>query len=383
MKAMTTQEILELISQGESQTLEFKRQEENNKDFAKVFVAFANTQGGSVLVGIDDNGNILGTTDKDKLMLRLNDIAYNHCQPPVSIFIESHVLDNKEILKVIVMPGLQKPYKVGGITYIRANNQVRATTREEEIRLYQSSYSIFYDEIPVSQADISVLNIDLFEIFLRKYIEIETTEEEIINYLKNFHLITKEKIPTVTGILFFGNDPQRFLPHAKIVCAAFHENDISAEPYDKKEMIGTIPSVLEDIERFFKIHLLEKHSIKDFEPETYQEIPLTALRELVVNSIAHRDYTISAPNRILIFSNRIEIHSVGVLPNTVNIESVKVGGSHVLRNPTIYNILVKMKMVTDLGSGIRRAIKIIKGTTSKEPDFELSENEFIIKIFRK
>lgn len=316
-------------------------------------------------------------------MLRLNNIAFNNCKPPVSIFIESFSISDKEILVVNIPPRLQKPYKVGGVTYIRSNNQTREATREEELRLYQSSFSILYDEIPVSQADINDLNIEFFRDFLKNFVEIDNPKEnETVNYLKNFHLITDDKIPTITGMLFFGKEPQKFLPHSKYICAAFHGSDISDEPYDKKEAVGTLKNIIDEIESFLKIHLKKKHEIRDFQPEGSYELPLTALRELVVNSIAHRDYTIYSSNRLLIFEDRIEIHSVGNLPNTVTIESMKVGGSHVLRNPTIYNVLVKMKMVTDLGSGVRRAIKLIKESTNKEPIFELLGSELIVKIFR-
>lgn len=381
---MTEQEILQLISQGESQTLEFKREEENNRDFAKTFAGFANSpEGGKILVGVDDSGKIVGVSNKNEIILKLNNIAFNNCRPPVGIFIETIKIEDKEIVVVNIPAGLQKPYKVSGITYIRSNNQTRESSREEEMRLYQSSLSVFFDEIPISQATINDLNRDLFEEFLKKYLELEIKEiGEIPHYLKNFHLITDEKIPTVTGILFFGYKPQLFIPYSKIVCAAFNDIDLSSEPFDKKELTGTIPLIIEQVETFLKIHLRNQHRIQNFSPESYPELPLTALRELVINAIAHRDYTISAPVRILLFVDRVEIHSPGLLPNTVTIESIKVGGSHVLRNPTIYNLLVKLKMVTDLGSGVKRSISLIKQATNKEPMFYLSENEFIVTILR-
>ena len=110
---------------------------------------------------------------------------------------------------------------------------------------------------------------------------------------------------------------------------------------------------------------------------------MEALREAVVNAIAHRDYTISAPIRILIFTDKIEVHSPGRLPNTVTIESMKVGGAHVLRNPHIYNMLAKFKLVTDLGSGVRRMIKLVKDHSGLDVELIANENEFIVIIPRK
>jgi ATP-dependent DNA helicase RecG len=141
--------------------------------------------------------------------------------------------------------------------------------------------------------------------------------------------------------------------------------------------------IIEDAERFLKIYIKEKHEIRDFEPEVIYEIPMEALREAVVNAIAHRDYTISAPIRILIFTDKIEVHSPGRLPNTVTIESMKVGGAHVLRNPHIYNMLAKFKLVTDLGSGVRRMIKLVKDHSGLDVELIANENEFIVIIPRK
>jgi len=112
------------------------------------------------------------------------------------------------------------------------------------------------------------------------------------------------------------------------------------------------------------------------EPENYPEIEDFVLREALVNAIGHRDYTISAPVRILIFKNRIEFHTPGKLPTGVTIESIKIGGAHVLRNPTIYNFLRKMGVV-------KRIIESVKKTTGKNVKFELTDGEFILTIPRK
>ncbi|MCX7725778.1 MAG: putative DNA binding domain-containing protein [Chitinispirillaceae bacterium] len=376
-------EMINLIKEGENHYVEFKREDENNKDFAKTIVAFANSDGGRIFIGIDNDGTILGVTETEKNLRRIDDIAFNLCNPPITISQEVYEIKGKKIIVVTVPKGLQRPYETNGITYIRSSNRIRKASREESFRLFQASGTIYYDEIPLTKTNLIDIDFQEFQYFLKRYLDLHTNnEEELIYYLKNFHLINEEKIPTVTGILFFGREPQNYLPHGKVIAAAFNDVDISAEPFDKKDIIGTIPDMITQCESFFKIHLQIKHKIKNFEPEQTEELPLTALRELIINAIAHRDYIISSPIRILLFTDKLEIHSPGLLPNTVTIDSIKVGGSHVLRNPTIYNLLVKMKMVTDLGSGVRRAIKIIKERTQCEPEFRLTENEFIVTIKR-
>jgi len=383
---MKSQEFLELINKGENYHIEFKLEEESNEDFAKTIVCFANTDGGKILIGVDDSGKIIGVSDIDNVMLRMDDIALNRCEPPVIILQESVNIDGKNVVIVNVEKGNQRPYKTkSGHYYVRSSNRCRQATREELLRIFQSTKSLFYDELPVSNAKFIDLDISAFKYFLKNYLEIEiNNEEEIIYYLANFHLLEKETlIPTLAGILFFAYEPQKFISEGRIVYAIIDGIDIGETVLETKNLTGKIFDIIQDIESFFKLALRNKHRIKDFQLESKFEIPLTALREAIVNAIAHRDYTINSPIRVLIFTDRVEIHSPGKLPNTVTIESMKVGGSHVLRNPTIYNMLLKMKMVTDLGSGVRRIIKLVKEHLNKDVDLISQENEFIVIIPRK
>lgn len=383
---MTELEIRQLIAKGEGYHLEFKREDENNNDFAKTIVCFANSDGGKILAGVDDNGKIIGIKDIDKFMLRIDDIAYNLCKPPVTILQETGVIDDTKIVIINIPQGIQRPYQCKGKFYIRSSNRCREATREEILRLFQSSESLYYDELSIKNANLDNIDMELFKSFLKDYLYqnvSDINEEEVLFYLKNLFLADKDLKPTVTGLLFFGKRPQSFLKEARIVCAYIEGDDIATPPSDKKDINGTIVQIIEDTERFLNIYLREKHEISDFEPEVVYEIPMEALREAVVNAIAHRDYTISSPIRILIFTDRIEVHSPGSLPNTVTIESIKVGGAHVLRNPHIYNMLAKFQMVTDLGSGVRRMIKLVKDHSGLDVELKANENEFIVIIPRK
>jgi len=383
---MTEFEIRQLIAKGEDYHLEFKREDENNYDFAKTIVCFANSDGGKILAGVDDNGKIIGIKDIDKFMLRIDDIAYNLCKPPVTILQETGVIDDTRIVIINIPQGTQRPYQCKGKFYIRSSNRCREATVEEIFRLFQSSGSLYYDELSIKNANLENIDLELFKSFLKDYLYqsvSDINEEEVLSYLKNLFLADKDLIPTVTGLLFFGKRPQSFLKEARIVCAYIEGDDIATPPSDKKDMNGTIVQIIEDTERFLKIYMREKHEIRNFEPEVIYEIPMEALREAVVNAIAHRDYTISSPIRILIFTDRIEVHSPGRLPNTVTIESMKVGGAHVLRNPHIYNMLAKFQMVTYLGSGVRRMIKLVKDHSGLDVELIANENEFIVIIPRK
>ncbi|MGB2841493.1 MAG: RNA-binding domain-containing protein [Halobacteriota archaeon] len=376
-------ELQERILKWENIHTEFKESLPDNERIAKAIVCFANADGGQLIIGISKSGDIVGVEDLDGAIRKIDDVAFHRCEPSVSILTETVDIDGVIILIVSIPKGEQRPYRtVSGLYYIRSGNRCRQASWEEVRRLYQTSESIYYDESPISKAPPGSLDIDYFRTFLEKHLDISPGESLIENYLENLKVITPNKKPTLAGILFFGEKPQRFIPYAKIIAAYIPGTDISIPPADKKDLDGKIIDILENSSKFLGLYIKEKHEIRGFEPEVYPEIPMAVLREGVVNAIAHRDYTINASIRLFIFKDRIEIRTPGRLPNTVTIESMKIAGCHVLRNPTLYNLLYKVGMVTDIGSGVYRMIKTMKEKLNKELKLEQTETEFIVSIPR-
>jgi len=376
-------ELQERILKGENLHTEFKERLPDNETIAKAIVCFANADGGQLIIGISKSGDIVGAGDLDEAIRKIDDVAFHRCEPSVSILTETVDIDGEIILIVSIPKGEQRPYRTGsGLYYIRSGNRCRPASWEEVRRLYQTSESIYYDEIPIAKAPLGSIDIDYFRTFLEKYLDISPEESLIESYLENLKVITHNKKPTLAGILFFGEKPQRFIPYAKIIAAYIPGTDISIPPADKKDLDGKILDILENSSKFLGLYIKEKHEIRGFEPEVYPEIPMEVLREGIVNAMAHRDYTINAPIRLFIFEDRIEIRTPGRLPNTVTIDSMKIAGCHVLRNPTLYNLLYKVGMVTDIGSGVYRMIKTIKEKLNKEVKLEQTETEFIVSIPR-
>lgn len=381
---MNELELREKILKGEDLHTEFKESFTDNEDIAKSIVCFANTDGGQIVVGVNNRGEIVGVENHDELQRRIDDVACNRCEPPVTIVQEALSIENRIVLIINVPKGDQRPYRTArGLYYIRSANRCRQASREELLRLFQATESIYYDEIEILKASIKDIDMDYAKKFLEKYFKLKVEDENLIHYLTNIKALSKNEKPTFAGILFFGENPQHYLPSGKIIGAYIEGDDISIPPSDKKDFDGRIPEILENCMRFLKIYVKERHIIKGLEPEKYPEIEDFVLREALVNALAHRDYTISAPVRILVFKDRIEFRSPGKLPNTVTIENIKIGGAHVLRNPTIYNLLGKMGLVTDIGSGIKRIIDSVRKTVGKEVQFEVIESEFVLTIPRK
>ena len=377
-------ELQEKILKGEDFYAEFKEYLPDNETLARTIVCFANADGGQLIIGVASSGSVVGVENLDEAIRRIDDVAFNRCEPPVSIFTETQEADPAKTVLIVRIPkGSQRPYRTkSGLYYIRSGNRCRQASWDEVRRLYQTSESIFFDEAPISRATVLDLDMDYFGEFVQNYIGIRPEEELISNFLRNLKVTTSDNQPTLAGILFFGKKPEEFIGYAKITAAYIPGEDISTPPADKKDLSKRIPEVISGAISFLRLYLKEKHEIKGFEPEVYPEVPENVLREGIVNALAHRDYTISAPIRLFIFDDRVEIRTPGRLPNTVTVESMRLG-THVLRNPTIYNFLNKIGMVTDIGSGIPRMIRIMKEQFNRDVGLLVTENEFIVTIPRK
>jgi ATP-dependent DNA helicase RecG len=188
--------------------------------------------------------------------------------------------------------------------------------------------------------------------------------------------------PTIAGMVLFDRDPQHYLPFAQINAARFPSIESSVEPSDRKDLTGRLLNVIDQAERFLDLHLRIPHVIHGFEPEPRPELPKEALREAIVNAVAHRDYTVHGPVRLVIFDNRIEVHTPGRPPNTVDEEAMR-AGVHVVRNPRIYTRLSDAGLVTQAGTGVRRIIRLIREATGQDIGLTICAFEVLLTIPRR
>ncbi len=387
---MNLQELQQRIGQGETLHSEFKAALIHRDKLSASLVAFANTDGGQLIFGIRDKDyEIVGVADPDAIMRQVDNLAYQNCEPPLTIVQETVTTEDGRIVVVVNIPkGDRRPYRTNkGVYYIRTTSGRRQASRQELLRLFQATSSLYYDETPVQRATLDDLAIKTIKEFFEEtrgysWSSLGLTFERTLINLKLASKSGDRLYPTLAGILFFGYEPQHFVPHSYITAARFNGNSLAEEPSDGKQLDGPMQVVLEDAMRFLKIHLPTPHHIHDMQPEAIPELPTQALREALVNALAHRDYTIQSPVRLFIFDDRVEIRSPGGLPNTVTLESLPLG-IHVLRNPIIYNIFLRLGLVTDAGSGIPRIIARVKENTGRVPTFKLEGNEFVVTLSRK
>ena len=387
---MTSAEFWSRLAKGENLHTEFKEVPPRPDDFAASIAAFANTDGGQVFLGVNDAGQLVGIEPDmlDRTTQFVDNVAFNNCAPPVTVVQETVQDEQQRTALIVHVPkGDQRPYRTNrGVYYIRTSSGRRHASREELLRLFQSAESLYYDEVSVSRSALSDLDDravqELLDTIQSQGLDVAGIARERL--LHNWHLVHETSGTgqlTLSGVLLLARSPQHFFPFAYISGLRIAGVDIAEEPQDQKRIEGRLVDMLQDTLRFLDLHLPRPHHIRGLEPEGKPEFPVEVLREALVNAVAHRDYTISAPIRVLIFDDRIEIRTPGQLPNTVTLDSLRVG-VHVLRNPTLYNILLKRGLVTDAGSGIPRMIRVLREVTQREPHFRVEGNEFVVVLPR-
>ena len=385
---MNLAELQQRIAVGENLHTELKSWPLNPSSLAETLIAFANTDGGQLLIGVSDNGQLLGVADVDAVMRMVDNVAYNNCEPPLTIVQETVNNEAGRAVVVVNIPkGDQRPYRTNqGRFMIRTTSGKRPAARQELLRLFQATESLYYDETVITRATFADLNIpDIEQFFLDaqgyRWEQLGLPLERILVNWKLAQQIGETLHPTIAGTICFAKDPQHFLPQAYLTALRIPGTTIDIEPSDRKQITGSLRSLLEDTLRFLNIHLPTPHRIQGLESEVKLELPPEALREALVNACAHRDYTLHSPIRLLIFDDRIEIRSPGQLPNSVTVEALPLG-IHVLRNPIIYNVCLRMGLVTDAGSGIPRIIARVRQFTGQSPTWKLEGNEFVLSIPR-
>lgn len=381
---MENSELLEIISRGEDSKHQFKSNISNVISLAEEIVAFSNSGGGQILIGVDDNGTISGLTTDD--IGRLNGLISNsssqNVRPPINPYTENILLSEGVVVVVNVPDGISKPYMDNqGVIWVKSGADKRkATSREEIQRLFQQAGLIHGDEIPANGMTVADIDISYFSNFFERIYgeKLDNQDMSLPDLLKNMNLI-KNEILNISGALLLAKNPHIRLPIFIVKAVCYPGNTIDESKYiDSQNITGKIADVYQKSIGFIISNLRHVQREQGINSSGEPEIPKIALEELLVNALIHRDYFISAPIRIFIYNNRIEIISPGHLPNNLTIENIKSGNSNI-RNPILSSYATKITPYRGLGTGVRRALK-----EYPEIDFEDDHagNQFKVTINR-
>jgi ATP-dependent DNA helicase RecG len=377
---MTPGELRERILRWEDPHTDFKSELGSTWELAKDLVCFANSDGGQLIIGVDGGRNVIGVPDADNLMLKVDDVAFNRCSPSITVVPEIIELDGKAVVVLNIPKGDQRPYRTGeGRYYIRSGARCRCASREELLRLFQASRSLFYDEQPLPQLSLADLDLGAVARHLA-FTDQQELGDDIPRLLRAWGLY-EDGHPTVGGAVVFGRNPQTVLQSSAVVVGALAGTDIGDDFRDRKDLSGDLFDVIDQIEAFLRLHLRVGHEVVGFEPEKREEIPIAALREAAVNAVVHRDYTIPGPVRIFVLADRVEVRSPGRPPNSVDADAMR-AGVHVPRNPHIYSRVAAAQLATRAGTGIARISRLLREHSGQRLGIEISEAQVVLSLPR-
>ncbi len=379
-------ELNSLITNGEGQYLEFKRLFSDADNIAAEIVAFLNSEGGILLFGVEDDGQIYGANDSPRLRERVLGVCRNNCVPTFVPTIEEIEVTGKAVLAVHIPKGADKPYCTNrGLYYIRADNQKRRTSKEELGRLFQSAGFVHYDTSAVPGTTMDDLDSYHLERYFAQVYDLDLHKSEISleRLLINAHILSDDGDATVGGILFFALNPSNILFQAGIMVARYNGNEISAQLLRTRHIDAPLPEMIDQALEFVMNNTAAITTLESARRVEITQYPETVVREAITNAVAHRNYSISGSRvTILIFDNRIEIKSPGRLPNTVTLENIRYGVSF-SRNQFIVKLLNNYGYIEILGQGVPLMIREMRHHAGREPDFAERGEEFIVTLYGK
>ena len=370
-------DILERIGAGEGQHTEFKRGLGDLKDIGRAICAFANSEGGVIILGVDDSGVVVGVKEEaERIHERITSFLQSGCSVPVSSRCGRHE-DPSGWVHWIEVPRQRgyEPLRCSGRVWVRRERSSVEPSPTELQELYNAFGYILTEERAIQAAGVA----DIDHAAFRKYLHalgLETTAEPqptTEDDLRNRGVLTEidgALHPTLYGALAFGKEPQRFPQTASfwVECAAYAGRDRASDVLLVGEGKGRLDEQVQRAIGWVR-GLGRVESYRGLVRTDSPLVPEKALREAIVNGVAHRDYAITGSKVLLeVFSDRIDVTSPGMLPNHMTVESVLAGGHPRSRNELIANYLLVTGLMEQRGRGwpvIRRAMREFNGTDAE------------------
>ncbi|GEM_PF-592422 len=365
---MDLNELIRLIEKGENEKIEFKKKP---ADINREICAMANADGGYILIGVDDNGNIVGCDikkTKEKIAGDLQSIT-----PPVEVKIETVKLEDKNVL-VVKVPKGEHLSSVGGVVYIRTGAAIRPLSIQEILMLSSELGTITWDEFPViPRKHMKKEYVEWFFSEMKRTKGRYIPQEDYMKYLKSVKAIKKNML-TNAGVLFF-TDAEKFIENAGCRVLTMEKN----QPIKSVEFKGPIWKAIEECYSYILAETQRIEVVVGTKTVKIEEYPPRALREGLINAFAHRNYTIPADIRVFIYPDRITIRNPGGLMPGVTLDDPE----HVPRNPHICQMLYDVGLVEKYGYGIRMIKRECERHGYVEPVFNVSANKFDLTLVKK
>lgn len=407
---MTRIELRELIINGENSNVEFKRDDVHPTSLAKEMSALLNREGGVILLGVEDNGEVSGISEsRGSTEERVMNIAQNNIQPSVvPIFLSIRMEEDNSVGVIKLTPNTSsKPYRArknnAWVTYVRVGTTSREARREEEVRLYQSAGLVNYETKPVLNSGLKSLDLQRISNYFQFILEISVPPHDEPHEWEQILLNSDLLIETgngvcasVAGLLLFGKNPNRRLPQAGVTAVVFPGTEKDYNTIDEEVIRGPLvplfsenrsvigSSVIDRSVEFVKRNMDSVAWLEGARRQLKKAFPIDAVREAIINAVTHRDYMREGTDiEVSMYADRLEIISPGDLPNGVTVEKMKRGIIRVTRNELLKQVLRDCRYIEHFGLGVRkRIIQSMQAHNGTDPDLVEEEDRFKVCLWK-
>lgn len=383
---------VDIIQNGESETVEFKQSLTALDGIRQTACAFANNLGqlqtdGLIFIGVADDGSIVGTSATDADLKKISNIRNDgNMVPPPQISTEVIQIDGQTVIAVQVGQASSPPVRLKGMAWVRIGTTTVRATADDERRLSEQRRvrNLPFDAIGIAGATPNDLD---FLQFQQEYLPQAVSPDVIIEngrsvdqQLASLKLTDINGVPTPTGLLTIGRNPAEWLPGAYVQFRRVAGNDIVDDTLDQTELRGTLSQVIQETEAKLRAHNNASLAISEGIHTRQTTYPMQALEQLLRNAIMHRDYEMTAPVRVTWFNDKIQIDNPG---GAFGISPADFGkpGFTGYRNPNIAEAMKTLGFAERFGAGIQIARKLLQ--EGGYPELELkSEGNFVFCIIR-
>ncbi len=353
----------------ENKTTEFKR--EYTDDIKYAVIAFANTDGGKIYIGMNDDGTAAGITDIDDTMLRVTNMVRDVISPDVTMFMDCSVenVGNKQLIVVTVQRGTFRPYYLNGKgvrpegVYVRQGASSVPASQTAILNMIKETSGDSYEDARSINQKLTFEKTSAY--FQRRQIEFGDAQKRTMNiisqdgtYSNLAMLLSDQCVHTIKMAVFEGSQKSVFR--------------------DRKELDGSLLQQLEDAYAYIDSYNRTRAEFEGLERIDTRDYPVEALREALLNAVVHRDYSISSPTLISIFDDRIEIVTIGGLVRGVSFEDIMLGVS-VLRNQHLANVFYRLKLIEAYGTGMLKISESYADFIVK-PKIQVTDNAFKVTL---
>ena len=374
--------ISKLLQEPEGKRLEFKRDLSSPSPLLKTLVAFANSAGGRLVLGVADDRQVIGFSSPLDEEERLCNLIADSIAPRLVPNVELVTFEGKTLLLVEVFLSGTRPHfiKAEGMqngVYVRLGSSNRKADFQLIAELQRGVAGISFDTLPMPQLTIADIDVDA----VKSDFSARKIDEHSLLSLKILVQEQGRLVPSHGGILLYGKDRQFHFPGGWIQCGRFIGKD-KGDIFDHTEIHEPLPKAVESIMLFLKKHAMRGADFSEIRRKDIWSIPINILREVIINALVHADYSNSGtPIRVAFFDDRIEVESPGLLLPGLTIDDLKAGVSQI-RNPVIARIFRELELIEQWGSGIPGIFNEIRANNWPEPVIEEIANRvrFTVKL---